>query len=92
MRPSAHGQQGGSPAPWGDERDHTADLLRGAAVLLGHVSCPCHEALGPSLEVPDQTALGTLVQKAEWDLIAQAAADAHEVNCRSAGLNRTDHN
>lgn len=61
MRRSAHGQQGGSLACWGDGRDHAADLVRDAAALLpacpgdrqDHVSCPRHEAYGPSLEVLD---------------------------------------
>lgn len=57
----------GSPACWGDRRDHAADLVRDAAVLLGHARYPCHEAPGPSLEVLDQTALGRLVPKAEQD-------------------------
>lgn len=84
--PSARGQQGGSLARWGDGREHTADRVRDAAVPLGHVSCPCHEAPGPSLEVLDQTALERIVQKAEQDLTAQAAADTHAVSCRSGGL------
>lgn len=57
-----------------------------------HISHPCHEAPGPSLEVLDPTAVEKHVQKAEQHLTARAAADTHAVSCRSAGLKCTDRN